>query len=91
MICPHPVHPYPRAVEERAVRPEAPGAVRRDDSLRDASMPLLDAIAAGLRLAGEVDERASFRTARRLLEAAFRAVDHAAVVSDPQPIMGATP
>ena len=77
MICTHPDHTIYGSLEDRMTRRTALSSARWVDSETDASMPLLAAITAELREAGELDELASLRAARRILEEAFRAIDRA--------------
>ena len=58
----------------RRIRPAMASPGQHSALATDGRLPLLAAIAAELRLVDEVDELASLRAARRLLEEAFCAV-----------------
>ena len=80
MICTQPNHTYGRATRRGRPRRTQPSMGRPQPTAAvsaDAPWPLLTAIAAELRQVGEVNELASLRTARILLEEAFQTVDHA--------------
>ena len=85
MICAQTNHTLCCVFEDPTTRHTTLSQAQRTSSATDAPLPLLAAITAELRLAGEVDELPPLRTARRLLEEAFRAVDDTPVMTDPKP------
>ncbi len=91
MIC---THPDQRSRRGRPGRPPNPATASPHQpayQAADAPLPLLSAIVGQLRHGQEADVPALRRTARRILEEAFRAVDHTPAITDPLPLTELSP